>query len=317
MSQDEQIEYTNIYEVRSENDLTNGLSVGVGVTREIVFKTNRRPLRTSLIEKRLALKTPGYGSYMLARVQAFKALGVGFGEYRLLMRLDSQAGREMNYFIRNRCLGEPLDQIPANMFQRTGEFGGSEAGEDPAVVMALGALQGDAAAQNLVLKKYLPKGGGCRFGEGKEIFEFGYDITNRREMPMWVMLCSIRGCFGWPDLSYTEANLSQLFDFYLGCYAQVLYRYWCKHREAVKLSELAERFFDGFEFKTREMHWVYSSRREQFDDFDPQLRHAYAFTKKWRFALWSLDRQLRRIDHLRGLFQEKVKDVARQQGVEC
>ncbi len=317
MSQDEQIEYTNIYEVRSENDLTNGLSVGVGVTREIVFKTNRRPLRTSLIEKRLALKTPGYGSYMLARVQAFKALGVGFGEYRLLMRLDSQAGREMNYFIRNRCLGEPLDQIPANMFQRTGEFGGSEAGEDPAVVMALGALQGDAAAQNLVLKKYLPKGGGCRFGEGKEIFEFGYDITNRREMPMRVMLCSIRGCFGWPDLSYTEANLSQLFDFYLGCYAQVLYRYWCKHREAVKLSELAERFFDGFEFKTREMHWVYSSRREQFDDFDPQLRHAYAFTKKWRFALWSLDRQLRRIDHLRGLFQEKMKDVARQQGVEC
>ncbi len=316
MSQDEMIEYANIYEVRSDSDLTNELSVGVGVTREIVFKTNRRPLCTSLIEKRLALKTPGYGSYMLARVQAFKALGVGFGEYRLLMRLDCLAGREVNYFIRNRSLGEPLDDIPTRMFQRVGEFGGSEVGEDPAVVLALGALLGDAAAQNLVLKKYLPKTGKCRFGEGKEIFEFGYDITNKREMPMRVMLCSIRGCFGWPDTSYTEANLNTLFDFYFGCYAQVLCRYWLKHREAIGLAELAERFFDGFEFKTREMHWVYSSRREQFDAFDPQLRHAYAFTKKWHFALWSLDRQLRRIEQLRALFAEKVRDVARQQGVE-
>lgn len=314
MSQDEQIEYANIYEVRSENDLTNNLAVGVGVTREIVFKTNRRPLCTSLIEKRLALKTPGYGSYMLARVQAFKALGVGFGEYRLLMRLDSQAGREMNYFIRNRCLGEPLDQIPASMFQRTGEFGGSEAGEDPAVVLALGALLGDAAAQNLVLKKYLPKTESCRFGEGKEVFEFGYDITNRREMPMRVMLCSIRGCFGWPDIAYTEENLNTLFSYYLRCYAQVLFRFWLKHREAIGLDVLAERFFDGFEFKTREMHWVYSSRREQFDAFDPQLRSTYAFTKKWRFALWSLDRQLRRIEQLRGLFAENVRAIARQQG---
>ena len=56
------------------------------MTREIVFKTNRRPLCTSLIEKRLKLTMPGYGSYMLARVHAFKALGVSFGEYRLLMR---------------------------------------------------------------------------------------------------------------------------------------------------------------------------------------------------------------------------------------
>jgi hypothetical protein len=29
---------------------------------------------------------------MLARVQAFKSMGVNFGEYRLLMRLDSHAG---------------------------------------------------------------------------------------------------------------------------------------------------------------------------------------------------------------------------------
>ena len=310
MSQDELVEYANIYEVRSDSDATNNLSLGAGVTREIVFKTNRRPLCTSLIEKRLALKTPGYGSYMLARVQAFKALGVGFGEYRLLMRLDSQAGRAMNYFIRNRCPGEPLDDIPPRMFQRTGEFGGSEAGEDPDVVLALGGLLGDAAAQNLVLKKYLPETRSCRFGEGKEVFEFGYDITSKREMPMRVMLCSIRGSFGWPDTTYTEENLNAQFDFYLGAYARVLYRYWEKHREAVTLSELADRFFDGFEFKTREMHWNYSVRREQFDAFEPHLRLNYAFTKKWHFALWSLDRQLRRLEPLRELFKQKVRALA-------
>jgi len=314
MSQDERVEYANIYEVRSDSDEHNELAVGAGVTREIVFKTNRSPLCTSLIEKRLALKMPGYGSYMLARVKAFKSLGVGFGEYRLLMRLDSQAGREMNYFIRNRCPGEPLDDIPPRMFKRAGEFGGTEADEDPDVVLALGALLGDAAAQNLVLKKYLPESKSCRFGVGKEVFEFGYDITSKREMPMRVMLCSIRGSFGWPDTSYTEENLNVLFDFYLGCYAKVLYQYWLKHSESVELEELADRFFDGFEFKTREMHWNYSVRREQFDAFEPHLRNNYAFTKKWHFALWSLDRQLRRVEPLRVLFKEKVHVLAEPSG---
>ena len=228
------------------------------------------------------------------------------------MRLDSQAGREMNYFIRNRCAGEPLDDIPPRMFQRGGEFGGREAGEDPEVVLALGGLLGNAAAQNLALKKYLPETGSCRFGVGKEIFEFGYDIKSKREMPMRVMLCSIRGALGWKDLSQTEENLNALFDYYLGCYAQVLCRYWRKHSEAVGLAELADRFFDGFELKTREMHWLYSSRREQFKAFDPQLRQAYAFTKKWSFALWSFDRQLRRVEALRALFALKVKAVAEQ-----
>lgn len=302
LSQDEAMEYANVYEVRSQKDAP----VGGGVTREIVFKTNRRPLCTSLIEKRLALTMAGYGSYMLARVHAFKALGVNFGEYRLLMRLDSHAGREMNYFIRNRCPGEPLFDVPARMYQRAGEFGGSEADEDPDVVLALGGLLGDVAAQNLVLKKFLPENRSCRFGEGKEVFEFGYDIENRREMPMRVMLCSIRGALGWPDLSFTEENLNVLFDFYMGCYAQVLRRFWRKHKDTVELERLAHRFFDGFEFKTREMHWNYSVRREQFDEFDPGLRQNYAFVKKWRFALWSLERQLRRLESLRAMFVEKV-----------
>ncbi len=309
MSQDERVEYANVYEVRSNS---NDVPVGDGITREIVFKTDRRPLCTSLIEKRLALKTPGYGSYMLARVHAFKALGVGFGDYRLLMRLDSQAGREMNYFIRNRCPGESAEDMPPRLFQRVGEFGGNESDEDPEVVFALGTLLGDAAAQNLVLKKYLPETRSCRFGEGKEVFEFAYDIQSKREMPMRVMLCSIRGSFGWPDTSYTEDNLNTLFDFYFGCYAKVLCRYWLKHKDAVKLDELTDRFFDGFEFKTREMHWNYSVRREQFDAFDPHLQQHYAFTKKWRFALWSLERQLRRLDPLRVLFKEKALKVAEQ-----
>jgi hypothetical protein len=307
MSQDERVEYANVYEVRSDS---NDVQVGEGITREIVFKTNRRPLCTSLIEKRLKLKTPGYGSYMLARVQAFKALGVSFGDYRLLMRLDSQAGREMNYFIRNRSPGEPLDEIPSRMFHRTGEFGGSEADEDPDVVLALGALLGNAAAQILVLKKFLPETRSCRFGVGKEIFEFGYDIKSKREMPMRVMLCSIRGALGWPDISYTEENLNALFDFYLGHYSKVVFQYWLTHKDACELEALADRFFDGFEFKTREMHWNYSVRREQFDAFDPHLRQQYAFTKKWHFALWSLERQLRRIEPLRVLFKEKVLEVA-------
>lgn len=61
------------------------------------------------------------------------------------------------------------------------------------MVLALSALLA-MPPQNLVLKNIFPKTGKCRFGEGKEIFEFGYDITNKREMPMRVMLCSIRGC---------------------------------------------------------------------------------------------------------------------------
>jgi hypothetical protein len=250
---------------------------------------------------------------MLARVHAFKALGVSFGEYRLLMRLDSRAGREMNYFIRNRCAGEPLDSIPARMFYRAGDSDSIETEEDPDVVLALGALLGNAAAQNLVLKKYLPETNCCRFGEGKEVFEFGYDIEERREMPMRVMLCSIRGSFGWPDCAFTESNLSRLFDFYFSAYAKVVYSYWNKHRAAVELDVLANRFFDGFEFKTREMNWNYSVRREQFDEFDPKLRKNYGFARKWRFALWSLERQARRLEQLRVLFVEKVRALGDQQ----
>ena len=172
---------------------------------------------------------------------------------------------------------------------------------------------GNAAAQNLVLKKYLPERNNCRFGEGKEVFEFGYDVIAKREMPMRVMLCSVRGAFGWSDLSFTEENLTRLFGFYVEAYTRVLYRFWLKHRDAVSLTALMDRFFAGFEYKTREMHWSYSVRREQFDEFDPQLRRAYNFSKKWRFALWSLDRQLRRMDQLHRMFVEKIQALSETQ----
>ncbi len=308
LSQDEVIEYANVYEIR----LTGEAPLGSGVMREIVYKTNRSPLCTSLIEKRLKLTTPGYGSYMLARVKAFKALGVSFGEYRLLIRPDNdnEKGREANYFMRNRCPGEPLEGISPSQYYRKGDFGVDGMQEDKDVVLRMGALLGDAAAQNLVLKKYLKETDGtisCRFGKGKEIFEFGCDSMMGREMPMRVMLCSMRGALGWPDLSETDENLDRLFNFYFGQYAEVLYRFWESHRQVVSLDEMAEQFFTGFQVKTREMKSNYVARREQFDGFEPAVRKRFAFKRHWRFALWSLERQENRLAALRTLFMEKVR----------
>lgn len=307
VSQAETIEYANIYEVRSKSESSKKENqVGEGITREVVFKTNRRPLRTSMIEKKLALKTPDYGKYMLARVEAFKALGVDFGEYRPLAQTTHHGCTtgKMNYFIRNRYPGEPLDDITKNMFlSADGET------EDPEVVLKLAALLGNAAAQNLALKKYLKDLNDCWFGVGKEIFEFGYDSTAKRAMPMNVWLCSIRGSLGWKSIAQTKENLADLFDFYFACYARVLHRYWLMHHNTVPLEKVTEKFFDGFEFKTREMHWNYLRRREEFNAFDPHLHHRHAFTEKWQFALWALNRQFERIEDgsLRELFMQKVK----------
>ncbi|MBP5322128.1 MAG: hypothetical protein J6334_14225 [Kiritimatiellae bacterium] len=308
LSQNEIIEYANVYEVRNEKEDDDAVSLGSGGTREILFKTNRRPLCTSLIEKRLAQHRHGYGSYMLARVQGFKALGVGFCDYRLLMRQDRAIGKIVSYYIRNRCEGEPLGDIPGRIFRKSN----NETGDDANAVFALGALLGSAAAQNLVLKKYLPDEGGCRFGVGKEVFEFGYDISLKREMPTHVSLCSVRGSLGWPDLSHTEENLKKMFTFYLTCYAKVLYGFWSEHAQAVSLTDLAVSFLDGFEQKTREMHWNYTVRREQFDAFDPELPADYSFVKKWQFALWALDQQAARIERLREWFLERIIQIKNQ-----
>lgn len=302
VGQEEAIEYANVYELRTREDVR----LGQGVTREIEFKTNRRPLCARMIEKRLKLPTPGYGSYLLARVHAFKALGVSFGEYRLLVRTEHEAGGEVNHFLRDRYPGDSLDEIAAWQYRRADVAGGGVPGEDPDVVLAMGALLGDAAAQNLVVKKYIPETQSCRFGEGKEIFEFAYGLENRREMPVRVGMCSVRGALGWPDVSKTEKNLERMFDFYLTCYAQVLARFWKRHLDAVGFEALAGRFFDGFALKTREMHWLYSVRREQFNAFDPKVRAYFKFPQKWDFALWALDVQEKRLDALRRVFMEKA-----------
>jgi len=42
----------------------------------------------------------------------------------------------------------------------------------------------------------------------------------------------------------------------------------------------------------------------------------YGFAKRWRFALWSLERQLRRIESLRTHFMQHVRRVAKASGDE-
>lgn len=305
MSQDESLEYANVYEIRTHADV----QLGLGIPREIVFKTNRRPLCTSLIEKRLKLKKPGYGSYMLARVYAFKELGVSFGDYKLLRWVENTTGKEVTTFIRTRYPGDSLDYIPARHFVKLDERGHGTKGEDPDIILGLGALLGSAAAQNMVLKKYLPETKSCRYGEGKEIFEFSYDIKQNREMPVRVSICSVRGALGWPNLVHDQQNLDVLVEFYLTRYAEVLVSFWNKHQESVTINELATRFFDGFALKTQEMNWNYQVRREQFEAFDPGVRAQYNFKAQWEFALWTLHLQANHLDFLREKFMGFLEGV--------
>ena len=302
MSKDEYVEYANVYELRAD-DADETTPIGQGATREIVYKTNRRPCVASLVEKRLSRPGRGYGSYVIARVEGFKALGVGLAQYRLLRRRAYGSRRPQDFYIRSRCEGEPLWDIPANYFQLAGEFGGAEAGEDPQVVEQLAFLMGDAAAQNMAMKKYDAAGKSCLYGIGKEIYAFGYDIKAGRMMPLSVSTCSVRGVFGWPDLSFSEENLGALARFYLGSYAATLREFATRHPVA-EAKILGERFFAGFEHRTRAMEWAFTVQRDQFEGFSPHLPPRYGFPAKWHFALWSLERQMRRIDALRKLFNE-------------
>jgi hypothetical protein len=186
-----------------------------------------------------------------------------------------------------------------------GEFGGVEAGEDPQVILALAVLMGDAAAQNLAMKKYDPDTKSCLYGVGKEIYQFGYDIKAGRLMPQSVSCCSIRGSFGWPDISQTERNLTALVQFYISSYAKTLLAFAERH-PIVDIELLAERFFAGFEFRSRAMEWQLTIQRDGFENFAPDLPHQYRFAAKWRFVLWSLERQVRRIAQLRRAFMDCI-----------
>lgn len=300
-SKDEIIEYANVYELRGESaDITE---LGSGKTREVVYKTNRGPLEQSFIEKRLSKSTKDYGSYMLSRVEGFKALGIALSDYRLLRRHALKGKRRIDYFIRRRCEGEPMESIPANYFLNLDD----SSREEKEVVLAVASLMGDAAAQNMAMKKYDPESHSPRFGIGKEIYEFEYNILTRRVIPKKVSSCSIRGSLGWPCLDFSDENLSHIANFYLLHYAHALKIFQKKHE--VSMKELAESFMDGFELRTHQMEWELSVMRDKFETFHPNLPKHYGFDEKWRFMMWSLERQARRLPLLRKMFFKKVEIV--------
>ncbi|MGN0855564.1 MAG: hypothetical protein ACI4R9_08605 [Kiritimatiellia bacterium] len=300
MSRDEFVEYANVYELRSEDE---NVPIGKGRTREIVYKTNRSPVEHSKVEKRLSMAKKGYASYMLARIEAFKALGVALSDYRILRRRIGQTTRKrpLDYFIRDRLEGEPMDSIPANYFCSSDD----SAVEEKAVVLALAQLMGDAAAQNMAMKKFDPLTGTPLYGVGKEIYEFEYDVMAGRIVPKKVSTCSVRGSFGWRNLERTEENLHQMASFYLAYYAHALKIYQKRHK--VTMDEVAECFMEGFEYRTHAMEWRLSVLRDRFEEFHPSLPVGYRFDKKWSFVLWSLERQDRRLSALRRLFFQKVE----------
>lgn len=298
MSKDELIEYANVYELRGPNDAD--VPVGSGRTREVVYKTNRGPLEHSMIEKRFSKSQKDYSSYMLARIECLKALGINLSEYRILRRRPTVGKRPVDYYIRRRLDGEPMDSIPANYFCNVDD----SSIEEKEVVLALATLMGDAAAQNMAMKKYDPHTESPLYGVGKEIYEFEYDIIAERVVPKSVSTCSVRGSFGWPDISMTDANLSTMMSFYLGYFAHSLKEYQQKHR--VSMAEVAERFMGGFEFRTHAMEWQLSVMRDKLENFKPSLSPDYKFDRKWRFVMWSLERQERRLPVLRRLFMQKV-----------
>ncbi|MGN0842645.1 MAG: hypothetical protein ACI4QF_05200 [Kiritimatiellia bacterium] len=298
MSKDEQIEYANVYELHGEEE---DVPLGHGKTREIVYKTNRDPMEHSMVEKRLSMAKKGYSSYMLARIQAFKALGISLANYRILRRRANTGHRPMDFFIRNRLEGEPMDAIPANYFCSADD----STVEEKEVVLALAQLMGDAAAQNMAMKKFDPKTKSPHFGVGKEIYAFEYDIMAGRIVPKSVSTCSIRGGFGWPCLDHDDENLQRIANFYLAYYAHALKIYQKQHK--VTMLEVAERFMEGFEYRTHAMEWELSVMRDKFESFKPVLPPGYGFDKKWRFILWSLERQERRLPILRKMFFHKVE----------
>lgn len=300
MSKDEKIEYANVYELREDGDENTPSCVR---TREIVYKTNRGPLEHSMIEKRLSKSTKDYSSYMLARIECLKALGIGLSEYRVLRRRRQAGKRPTDYYVRRRLEGEPMDSIPANYFCNVDD----SSIEEKEVVLALATLMGDAAAQNMAMKKYDQTTGSPLYGVGKEIYEFEYDIMAERVVPKTVTTCSVRGSFGWPDISMTDENISNLMNFYLGYYAHALKVYQKKHN--VGMQELAERFMGGFEFRTHAMEWQLSVMRDKLEDFKPALSPSFKFDKKWRFVMWSLERQERRLAMFRRMFFKKVELV--------
>ena len=302
MSKDEVVEYANVYELRTKDV---DAPLGYGDTREIVYKTSRRPLENSLVEKRLAGSGKGYSSYLLSRIGGLRSLGIALSDYyQLLKHRPGRRHGSHEHYIRRRCEGEPMDAIPANWFQSADGSGA----EEKEVVLSLATLMGDAAAQNLAMKKFDAATGTPLYGVGKEIYEFEYDIVREMVVPKRVSTCSVRGSFGWPDLSFTDANLEAIANFYLGYFAHAVKAYQKRH-PGVTMAEVSERFMGGFEFRIHALEWQLSVQRDRFEAFDPDVPARFQFAAKWKFALWALERHDRRLPRLRRLFFEKVKVV--------
>ena len=307
LSKDEKIEYVNIYELHSSGD---NEATGEGRTREIVYKTDRGPFEHSRIEKRLSKARKGYASYMLARIECFKSLGIPLASYRILRRQMMNGAKRVNdYFIRNRIEGESLDTIPADYFRNIDD----SSIEERDVVLGVAMLMGDAAAQNMAMKKFDPVSRTPLYGVGKEIFEFEYDIMRNAIVPKKVTTSSVRGSFGWPDIGMTDENLRNMANYYLGYFAHHLKIFQKKH--GVPMDELADRFMEGFEYRTKAMEWQLTVMRDKFEDFDPHLPESYHFAKKWRFVMWSLERQMRRLPIIRKRFLIKVEAVKKNEDV--
>ena len=302
MSKDEVVEYANVYELRTKDV---DAPLGKGDTREIVYKTSRRPLENSLVEKRLSGSGKGYSAYLLSRIGALRSLGIALSDYYQLLK--HRPGRRHGFhehYIRRRCEGEPMDAIPANYFQSADGSGA----EEKEVVLSLATLMGDAAAQNLAMKKFDAATGTPLYGIGKEIYEFEYDLVREMVVPKRVSTCSVRGSFGWPDLSFTDANLDAIANFYLGYFAHAVKAYRAQH-PCVTMTEVAERFMSGFEFRIHALEWQLSVLRDRFEAFRPDVPARFRFAAKWKFALWALERHDRRLPRLRRLFFEKVRVV--------
>jgi hypothetical protein len=305
LSHNEYAEYINICDVRS----AKALSSGSGQSREIVMKTNRTPVPNAYVQKRLGSVRSGYANYMLTRANVFRALGADYPFFQLIsVTSHDQHKEETPYFIRSRCPGDPLDAISPALFRV--DPNNPESNEDPNVVLKLAELYGWAAAQNLVVKKFIPGDNPtCRFGRGKEIFEFIYDARYHRPMPARVRVCSIRGTMGWPNLTRNSTNLRDVHKFYLHAYAIAMGTFWRQHAEACTLNECASAFFNGFERKMEAMQWTYYSDRKNFDTFDPGLRQTYNFRARLDFALWGLERAGKDLPALREHFMDHVRDV--------
>lgn len=300
LSKDETIEYANVYELRGEE--CGDIPIGMGTTREISYKTNRRPLERALVEKALSRAARGYAGFMLSRVEGFKALGMSLAEYRILRRHSGRSGKLVDFYIRTRCEGEPLASIPAHYYRSVDGTGV----EDARVVLETAQLMGDAAAQNMAMKKYDPGTDSPVFGVGKEIYEFAYDVSLGRHAPRAVSICSLRSSFGWRDLSTTDSNFTALTAFYLKHYAHALAAFASSH-PTVPVDSLKERFLAGFAARTEAMEWRRSVMRDKFNVFRPKLPAVYAFDAKWRFAMWSLERQKRELGSIAALFGTFLK----------